>query len=282
MWRGAGDPFGLLRAAHARRSKPDGARSRASVARRRHGTGRPADRRRAARGHHVGDPARGVGGHVGDLRAALGAKHVEKPAQGRRVAPRRGPHQPATVVVDHDRQVAVLALVGDLIDTDPPQIREPVDALSVSAQTREMIAPTVRQAIRINSQIAVFEHATASQATVSSKAKVCPAPWRAHGTATTTPCAGQFTRGASASSTACTVPQSRARQRRRPSPRSYQGALRPTGSPPAPEGQTRANKRGNRAEMCGQTRKANFWYVLQHSWHRRSASTWPKFGASLD
>jgi len=46
---------------------------------------------------------------------------------------------------------------------------------SVSAHTRATIDPTVRQAIRINSHTAVFEHATASQATVSSKAKVCPA-----------------------------------------------------------------------------------------------------------
>jgi hypothetical protein len=98
---------------------------------------------------------------------------------------------------------------------------------SVSFHTLATIAPTVRQATRINSHTAVFEHATASQATVSSKAKVCPAWWRAHGTATTVgPWAGQFTRGASASSTTCTVPQSRPRHRRRPSPRSYQGALR--------------------------------------------------------
>ena len=41
---------------------------------------------------------------------------------------------------------------------------------SASAQTRATIAPTVRQAIRINSHTAVFEQATASQATVSSKA----------------------------------------------------------------------------------------------------------------
>ena len=42
--------------------------------------------------------------------------------------------------------------------------------LSASAHTRATIAPTVRQAIRISSHTAVFEHATASQATVSSKA----------------------------------------------------------------------------------------------------------------
>src|SRR6478609_4283895 len=64
----------------------------------------------------------------------------------------------------------------------------------VSFHTLATIAPTVRQAIRINSHTAVFDHATASQATVSSKAKVCPAWWRAHGTATTVgPWVGQFT-----------------------------------------------------------------------------------------
>ena len=46
----------------------------------------------------------------------------------------------------------------------------------MSAQTRVMIAPTVRQAIRISSVTAVFEHCVASQATVSSKSRVCPAP----------------------------------------------------------------------------------------------------------
>ena len=88
-----------------------------------------ADRGRAALGDHVGDPVRGVGGDMGDLRTPLGAQRVEKPPQGGGVAARRGPHQPATVVVDHHRQVVVVALVGDLIDTDPAQIREPVDAL---------------------------------------------------------------------------------------------------------------------------------------------------------
>ena len=47
---------------------------------------------------------------------------------------------------------------------------------STSAWTRVTIAPTVRQAMRISSVTAVFEHRTASQATVSSKAQVWPAP----------------------------------------------------------------------------------------------------------
>ena len=70
----------------------------------------------------------------------------------------------------------------------------------VSAQTRAMIDPTVRQAMRISAVAAVLEVWVASHATVSSKLRVCPASWRAQGTwATTTPWAGHLTRGASAS-----------------------------------------------------------------------------------
>ena len=71
---------------------------------------------------------------------------------------------------------------------------------SMSAWTRVMMAPTVRQAIRNSSVTADLEHWTASQAQVSSKARVWPAPWRAQGTwATTIPWVRQWTRGASAS-----------------------------------------------------------------------------------
>ena len=70
----------------------------------------------------------------------------------------------------------------------------------MSAQTRVMIEPTVRHAIRINSVIARLEHWVASQATWSSKARVCPAPCRAHGTwRTVGPWTAQSTRGESAS-----------------------------------------------------------------------------------
>jgi hypothetical protein len=59
-------------------------------------------------------------------------------------------------------------------------------------QAREQVASllgfgaTVRHAIRISTQIAVFEVLTVSHATVSSKLRVNPASWRAHGTAATT------------------------------------------------------------------------------------------------
>ena len=90
---------------------------------------RTADRGRAPLGHHIGDPVRGVGRHMGDLRAPLRPQGVEKPAQRLGVAPWGSPHQPATVVVDHHRQVLVMAFVGDLIDADPTQTAKPVDAL---------------------------------------------------------------------------------------------------------------------------------------------------------
>jgi hypothetical protein len=73
-------------------------------------------------------------------------------------------------------------------------------AASASPATRAMMVPAVRQEIRINAVIVVFEHAAASQATWSSKNRVCAARCRAHGTAAViTPCAGHDTRGASAS-----------------------------------------------------------------------------------
>ena len=81
------------------------------------------------------------------------------------------------------------------------------------------MAPAVDQAMRASSTMAVLEVCTASQATVSSKARVWPAPWRAQGSWTTVgPWAGQFTLGASASRNEVTSPRSNARHRRRPSP----------------------------------------------------------------
>src|ERR1017187_3578406 len=101
-------------------------------------------------------------------------------------------------------------------------------AASASAATRAMMVPAVRQEIRISCVIVVFEHAAASQATWSSKNRVCAAPCRAHGTAAViTPCSGHDTRGASASRYPRTAPRSRARQRRRPCPWSYPGRFLP-------------------------------------------------------
>jgi hypothetical protein len=72
----------------------------------------------AAFAHHRGDPVGRVGADVGDLGGPFVAEGVEEPPQGRFVPPGRGPHQRAGVVIDHDHQVAVAALVGDLVDPD--------------------------------------------------------------------------------------------------------------------------------------------------------------------
>ena len=116
------------------------------------------------------DPERAVGRHVGDQGGALLTEGVEEPLQGGLPPAGCGPHQPPGVVVDHHGQVTLPALVGDLVDPNPPQVGEPVmDGLHVGPD-RVMIAPTVRQAIRISSVIALLGHWVASQATCSSKA----------------------------------------------------------------------------------------------------------------
>jgi hypothetical protein len=75
---------------------------------------------------HLGDPLRPVGRHMPDLGAALGSEQVEEPAQGGHVPPRAGPHQLASVVVDHHRKVSMPLLVGHFVDADPTQPRQPV------------------------------------------------------------------------------------------------------------------------------------------------------------
>ncbi|CKR39914.1 Uncharacterised protein [Mycobacterium tuberculosis] len=87
------------------------------------------NRIRAALGDHVSDPVRGIGRNVSNLGGPLSAQGIEEQAQGGLVVARGGPHQPAAVVIDDHRQVPVVALVGDLIDTDAAQVREPVNAL---------------------------------------------------------------------------------------------------------------------------------------------------------
>jgi len=68
---------------------------------------------------------------VGDLGGSFRAESVEERSQRGFVTARRGPYQRAAVVVDDDGQVAVVVLVGDLIDPDPTQPREPEAAVSL-------------------------------------------------------------------------------------------------------------------------------------------------------
>ena len=55
------------------------------------------------------------------LRGAVGAEGVEERVHGLGVPAGRGPHQLAGVVVDDHHDVLVAALIGDLVDPDPPQ-----------------------------------------------------------------------------------------------------------------------------------------------------------------
>ena len=109
-----------------------------------------------ARLRRRGDPVRHVGRNVGEQRSAFVAELVEEDFKCGVGAPGR-PTPEAGVVVDHHDQVAVPALVGDLIDPDPAQPIEAIDAGVESALTRVTIEPTVRHATRSNSVAAHFE-----------------------------------------------------------------------------------------------------------------------------
>jgi hypothetical protein len=83
---------------------------------------------RGAAGLDPGDPVRHFGRDVGQLGGAFGAELVEEDVQSGVVAARSRPHQTAGVVIDHDDEVAVAALVGDLVDPDPAEPVEPVNS----------------------------------------------------------------------------------------------------------------------------------------------------------
>lgn len=76
------------------------------------------DRIRAAFGDDPGDPGGRIGRDVGDLGAALLPEQIEEGPQGGHIAARCRPDEAPGVVVDHHAQVAMPALVGNLVDTD--------------------------------------------------------------------------------------------------------------------------------------------------------------------
>jgi hypothetical protein len=81
----------------------------------------------AARRDGVGDPVGGVRADQAELARAVLAERVEEAVQRGLVMAGRGPDQPAGVVVDHHRQVAVPLAVGDLVDADAAQPLQAVD-----------------------------------------------------------------------------------------------------------------------------------------------------------
>lgn len=122
------------------------------------------------------DPLRAVGGYELDRLPAKVAQFVEE-ALERRLAPALGgPHQARRVMIDDDRDVA---LARRWLIWPIPRWRNEASRSRptwASATTRVMIAPTVRQAHRRSSVTALLLVCTVSQATVSCKARVCPAP----------------------------------------------------------------------------------------------------------
>jgi len=79
---------------------------------------------------HVSDPCGPISGDMGDLGASTRPRclqRIEEGAHGRAFPAGTGPHQAAAVVINHDGQVLVAALVGDLIDPDPRQAGERVE-----------------------------------------------------------------------------------------------------------------------------------------------------------
>ena len=119
--------------------------------------------------HHGGDPVRAVGGHVGDLGAALARPGRRRTPPG---WPCPGPARPTPAGRCRGRPrpsgTCGRACRRSHRSRSGVSPANRSCSLSTSAQTRVMIAPTVRHAIRISSVTAVFEHCVASQATCSS------------------------------------------------------------------------------------------------------------------
>jgi hypothetical protein len=154
----------------------------------------------AALGHHGRDPGGGVGADQPQLLATRLAEASKQAAKGGRVMAGGGPHQPPGVVVDHHRQLPVAPLVRHLIDADPPQPGQAVPAgLGVGDDAGDD-APDRRPGHPqqlTNRLLGGVDRQPGGG--VVERAGV-PGPWRAQGTAaTTTPCSGQQTLGASAS-----------------------------------------------------------------------------------
>jgi len=79
-----------------------------------------------ASGDHERDPFGRIGADQGDLRATLGTQAVEELLQRLPIPAGVGPQQDTGVVVNDHSEVLVAALVTDLVDPDPAQVREPV------------------------------------------------------------------------------------------------------------------------------------------------------------
>jgi len=100
---------------------------------------------------------------------------VEELLQCLAVTPRRGPHQPTGILIDHARQIPV-SFAGDissiLMRRSPASTSRPANP---SAATRSMIALTCRHDVRINSPTTVFAVRAASHTHTHPQTPVSPA-----------------------------------------------------------------------------------------------------------
>ena len=119
---------------------------------------------RAALGDGDRDPVGHVAGHQLDLLAAVVAQQIQELVDRLLVAAGVRPHQPAGVVVDHDREVSLTFANRDLIHARRLSPENRSRCAWASAATRSQIQPTVRHAIRISSDTAVLVVLTVSHA----------------------------------------------------------------------------------------------------------------------
>ena len=146
-------------------------------------------------------------------------EQVEEAVEGLLVPPDRGPDEATGVVVDHDGQVAVAALVGDLVDADAGEALEGVvggpavgdDALDDGADA----LPGDAQQLAHRGLGGVGDQPGHGVVEVAGVPRPVAGPGHlGHGRSVL----GQFTLGESAWRKQRSVPRSSARQLRRPSP----------------------------------------------------------------
>jgi hypothetical protein len=178
-------------------------------------------RGRAALGDDLGDPVGLVGRHMRDRGTAFGAEQVEESPQSGPVSTGRGPHQSTRIVINHDRQVAVSTLVGDLVDADAGQSVQPIpkgfDTGPDPGNDRPDGAPSDAHQLG-HRRLGALGHQPGDGLIEGQRMPgAVPRPWHVrHHHAVI----GTADPSASASMNTRVVPASNARQRRRPSPAS--------------------------------------------------------------
>jgi hypothetical protein len=99
---------------------------------------RAAHRVRGAASNDASDPVGHIGRNMGERCRAFGTELVEEHVQRSVVAAGTSPHQVAAVMIDDHDQIAMPALVRDLIDPDPAQPVQPIDRrVHISVHARD-------------------------------------------------------------------------------------------------------------------------------------------------